>query len=175
MVDDGDDQRFGVVDVHYPSAGGAQAALVVAADRRFSHIVAEHVRSFPVVAAYEAGRFYLRELPPIRAVIKVAQPLKLVVIDGYVDLDPLGRPGLGAHLHAETGLPVVGVAKSAFRTATHARPVCRGASQRPLFVTAIGIPIEEAAGMVAEMAGAYRIPDALRKVDHLAATPRGDI
>jgi deoxyribonuclease V len=174
MVNDEGDRRFGAVDVHYPAAGGAQAALVVAADRRFRHIVAEHVRSFPVAAAYEAGRFYLRELAPIRAVILDAEPLTLVVIDGYVDLDPLGRPGLGAHLHAETGLPVVGVAKSAFRTATHARLVRRGTARRPLFVTALGVPIEEAAGMVAEMAGAYRIPDALRRVDRLAATRRHD-
>jgi deoxyribonuclease V len=100
--------------------------------------------------------------------------LTLVVIDGYVDLDPLGQPGLGAHLHAETGLPVVGVAKSAFRTATHARQVRRGTSKRPLFVTAVGVPIEEAAGMVAEMAGPHRIPDALRRVDRLAATRRHD-
>jgi len=65
------------------------------------------------------------------------------VIDGYADLDPDGRPGLGAHVHAEFGMPVIGVAKSRFRTATHAVPVQRGSSVRPLFITAAGMPAAE--------------------------------
>jgi deoxyribonuclease V len=169
MATDGDGVRFGAVDVHYPSAGGARAALVVAGDRRFARIIAQHVHVVMEVAGYEPGRFYLRELPPIRAVLHDAPPLELVVIDGYVDLDPLGRPGLGAHLHAETGLPVIGVAKAAYHTATHAHPVRRRPSNRPLFVTSTGVPIEVAARMVGEMAGRHRIPDALRLVDRLAA------
>ena len=64
--------------------------------------------------------------------------------DGYADLDPGGRP-LGAHVHAEFGIPVIGVAESRFRTATHAVPVLRGSSVRPLFVTAAGMPAAEAA------------------------------
>jgi hypothetical protein len=66
--------------------------------------------------------------------------LGLLVIDGYADLDPGGRPGLGAHAHRDFVIPVIGVAKSVFRTATHAIPVLRGSSARPLFVTAAGIP-----------------------------------
>jgi deoxyribonuclease V len=50
------------------------------------------------------------------------------VIDGYADLDPDGRPGLGAY--AEFGIPVIGVAKSPFRTATHILPVRRGSHER---------------------------------------------
>jgi deoxyribonuclease V len=42
------------------------------------------------------------------------------VIDGYVNLDPAGTPGLGAHLHAHTALPIIGVAKTAFGAAIHA-------------------------------------------------------
>jgi hypothetical protein len=34
------------------------------------------------------------------------------VVDGYADLDLGGRPGPGAHAHAEFGIPVIGVAKS---------------------------------------------------------------
>jgi len=40
--------------------------------------------------------------------------IDLLVIDGYVHLDPHGRPGLGAHAHAEIAVPVIGVAKTAF-------------------------------------------------------------
>ena len=86
----------------------------------------------------------------------------------YADLDPGGRPGLGARAHAEFGVPVIGVAKSAFRTATHAVPVLRGTSARPLYVTAAGMPRIEAADLVRRMAGRHRLPDALRRADALA-------
>ena len=156
------------MDVHYPDTGGARAALVVAEDGRFADIVDERVCRLAEVAAYEPGRFYARELPAVRAVLACAGRLDLVLIDGYVDLDPLGRPGLGAHLHAEIDIPVVGVAKTAFRTATHAIPVRRGTATRPLYVTAAGLPVERAATLVAQMAGSNRLPDALRRVDALA-------
>ncbi len=160
--------RVGVVDVHYPQSGGARAALVVALDRRMAQVAEQHTAWLPEVEAYQPGRFYLRELPAIRAVLARTGPLDLLVIDGYVDLDPAGRPGLGAHLHAQTGLPVIGVAKTAFHPATHAVPVQRGGAKRPLYVTAAGVPLPAAAALVDEMSGAYRIPDAIRQVDRLA-------
>jgi deoxyribonuclease V len=94
--------------------------------------------------------------------------LGLLVVDGYADLDPGGRPGLGAHVHAEFGVPVIGVAKTTFRTATHAIPVLRGNSKRPVFVTAAGMPRAEAAELVQLMTGRFRVPDALRRADKLA-------
>jgi deoxyribonuclease V len=159
-------------DVHYPVAGGAYAAVVVGADERFAAIVAEHVVYLPTVAAYQPGAFFVRELPAIRAALAVAGDVDLLVIDGYVDLDPHGRPGLGAHLHAATGLPVIGVAKTAFRTATQARPVLRGSSAKPLYVTVAGLDLDEAARKVTSMAGSFRLPDALRRVDALARRER---
>ncbi len=98
--------------------------------------------------------------------------LGLLVVDGYADLDPGGRPGLGAHAHAEFGIPVIGVAKSRFRTAAHTVRVVRGSSVRPLFVTAAGMPAADAADLVRRMAGLYRLPDALRRADTLARTGR---
>ena len=82
------------------------------------------------------------------------------MVDGYADLDPGGRPGLGAHAHAEFGIPVIGVAKSRFRTVTHAVPVVRGSPARPLLVTAAGMPAADAADLVRRMTGRYRLPDA---------------
>jgi deoxyribonuclease V len=155
------------VDVHYLSTG-ARAAAVLAADAAFAHVLAERTAVVPRVPPYRPGEFYLRELPPLRAVLDDLRGLGLLVIDGYADLDPSGRPGLGAHAHAEFGIPVIGVAKSRFRTATHAVPVVRGASGRPLFVTAAGMPCADAADLVRRMAGRYRLPDALRRADTLA-------
>jgi deoxyribonuclease V len=157
-------------DVHYLGPGGARAAAVVAADATFSRVVAEHTVVAAEVAGYRPGEFYLRELPPLRAVLHEVAGLGLLVVDGYADLDPGGRPGLGAHAHREFAVPVIGVAKSAFRTATHAIPVLRGTSARPVFVTAAGMPRAEAAELVRRMAGQFRIPDALRRADQLART-----
>ena len=114
------------------------------------------------------GEFYLRELPPLRAVLDDLSGLGLLVVDGYADLDPDGRPGLGAHAYAEFGIPVIGVAKSRYRTATHAVPVLRGSSARPLFVTSAGMPRADAADLVRRMTGRHRLPDALRRADTLA-------
>jgi deoxyribonuclease V len=160
---------FVAVDVHYPGDAGARAALVAARDRRFSLVTQTRTAMVAAVAPYRPGEFYLRELPPLRAVLPAAGELALIVVDGYVDLDPDGRPGLGARVHAEFGgVPVVGVAKTAFGTATHAARVFRGQSARPLYVTAAGMTIADAAALVAEMDGRFRLPDALRRADRLA-------
>ncbi|NMO49835.1 hypothetical protein HH310_01290 [Actinoplanes sp. TBRC 11911] len=164
--------RYAAVDVYYPPAGGARAALVAADEPRFAVLVEERVGWLPDVAEYRPGEFFERELPAVRAVLADAGPMALVIIDGYVDLDPDGRAGLGAHLYQEIDVPVIGVAKTAFRSASHAIAVHRGAATRPLFVTSAGLPAEHAARMVAEMAGPYRLPDALRRVDALSREPR---
>lgn len=146
----------------------ARAALVVASDPLFGSVCWSRIVVSAVTADYEPGGFWRRELPPLRAVLDGVAGLALLVIDGYVDLDPGGRPGLGARVHAEFGVPVIGVAKTFFQGAVHAVPVGRGRSARPLYVTAAGMSADDAARMVAAMAGPYRIPDALRLVDRLA-------
>ncbi|HTR92411.1 MAG TPA: endonuclease V [Trebonia sp.] len=164
---------FAAADVHYPLSGGARAALVLAEDRAFAEIVAEKTAFVANVAPYVPGQFLRRELPPLRAVLDGVTGIEILVVDGYVDLDPAGRPGLGAHVHAEFGYPVIGVAKTPFVTATHAIPVVRGRATRPLYVTAAGIPVAEAAVMVREMSGEFRLPDALRRVDALSRAAEG--
>jgi deoxyribonuclease V len=163
-----DDDRFGAVDVHYPATGGARVALVVASDPRFATIVAERVAWLDTVLPYQPGRFYARELPAITAVLGGLPAPRRLIIDGYCDLDPLGRPGLGTHVHRELRIPVVGVAKTAFHTATHAVQVRRGSAAKPLYVTAAGLDVDEAVRLVTAMSGRYRLPDALRLVDALA-------
>jgi deoxyribonuclease V len=158
------------VDVHYLRSGGARAAAVVAADATFARVLAERAAVVPEVAPYRPGEFYRRELPPLRAVAGGIAGLGLLMVDGYADLDPDGRPGLGAHAHAEFGIPVIGVAKTGFRTATHAIPVLRGTSARPVLVTAAGMRRTDAAELVRLMAGRFRLPDALRRADQLART-----
>jgi deoxyribonuclease V len=161
---------FAATDVYYPGFGGARAAAGVAADAAFTRVLAEQTALIDDVLPYQPGEFYLRELPPLRAVLHGIPGLGLLVVDGYADLDPEGRPGLGAYAHTEFGIPVIGVAKSALRTATQAIAVRRGTSTRPVFVTAAGMCATEAAGLVQNMAGRFRIPDSLRRADALART-----
>ena len=161
--------RYGAVDVYYPAAGGARAALVVASDPTFAEVVGEHVVHLAEVAPYRPGAFYERELPPIAAAAAAVHgTLDLLIVDGYVTLDPAGRPGLGTHVHRELNVTVIGVAKTGFRGATHAIEVYRGGSRRPLHVTAAGLAPADAADLVRAMAGPHRLPDALKRVDTLS-------
>lgn len=163
--------EYAAVDVCYLASGGARAAVVLASDATFWQLTAERTAMVRRVPPYQSGDFYRRELPPIQAVLSgFREPgsLALLIVDGYVDLDQAGRPGLGAHAHAAFGVPVIGVAKTWFPTATHAVPVLRGEAIRPLFVTAIGMPRADAAHLVRQMAGRYRVPDAMRWADALA-------
>ena len=85
---------------------------MLAADAAFAYVLAERTAVVPRAPAYRPGEFYRREFPPLRAVLEGLRGLGLLVVDGYADLDPAGRPGLGAHAHAEFGIPVIGVARA---------------------------------------------------------------
>jgi deoxyribonuclease V len=157
-------------DVHYVG-DRATAACIVAANWSDPAPREEHVTTVPSVKPYRPGAFFERELPCLLQVLAlVTVPIQVVVVDGYVDLDELGAPGLGAHLHAGLGgrVAVVGVAKTSFRGATFAVEVLRGKSRTPLYVTARGIAMAEAARLVHGMHGPHRIPTLLRRVDQLA-------
>jgi deoxyribonuclease V len=133
-------------------------------------------------APYRSGEFYRRELPAILAVLaRAGVPLDAVVIDGYVWLGG-AHPGLGAHLHEalDERVAVVGVAKTPWGNAPllegsanerRAIPVRRGRSEKPLYVTAVGMDVLLAAALVAGMHGPHRIPTLLKAVDRLVREP----
>lgn len=158
------------VDVHYTGERARAACLTVAswADAAPRH---EWTIEVPEVAEYRPGHFFERELPSVLGVLERApsEP-SIVVIDGYVVLDAQGRPGLGAHLSERLGgrIAVVGIAKRSFAGSEFAVPVLRGTSQKPLFVTALGISKTEAAARVRQMHGPHRIPTICARVDHLS-------
>ena len=152
------------VDVDY-RAKEAVAACVGFAKWTDDVAAFERVVRVPgAAAAYVPGQFYLRELPCVLAVLKGVDA-SVVVVDGYVML-AAGKRGLGGHLHEAIHKPVVGVAKNEFRGATAER-VVRGASKKPLFVTAAGMPTKDAATAIRSMHGAFRIPTLLARADRL--------
>lgn len=68
--------------------------MLVASGADFTDVLAEHTACVPEVSPYRPGQFFLRELPPLCAVLAAAGPLRLLIVDGWVDLDPAGRLGL---------------------------------------------------------------------------------
>ncbi|MBL8916537.1 MAG: endonuclease V [Archangium sp.] len=166
-------------DVHYADEW-ARAALVLASnwpDATEARSVVERVaptksadKSAGAIAAYEPGQFFKRELPCLLRVLEKAGPVQCVVIDGYVWLDREGAPGLGAHLYEALGrgVPVIGIAKTAFKGSDMALRLERPGSKKPLFVTAAGMTPEAALANARRLHGEHRIPTLLKRVDSLA-------
>lgn len=157
------------IDAHYE---GETAAVACVTFQGWADPIpqSEHSLLVHCVEAYIPGEFWRRELPCILAVLRLLpSPPETVVIDGYVWLDGNGRKGLGAHLFEALGgsTAVVGVAKHSFQGADNAALVHRGGSERPLYVTAEGMPGQSAAAAVRSMHGAHRVPTLLKRVDRL--------
>lgn len=119
------------------------------------------------VEPYQPGEFYKRELPLLLLALEQFEP-DVIIVDAHVWLDE-DTPGLGAHLHDAMGgeIPVIGVAKNPFRGSENAQHVVRH-DAKPLYVTAAGMADEEAASGILKMAGEFRIPTMLKRVDHVA-------
>lgn len=157
------------LDVHY---GGslAHAGAIVFRTWTDEHPICQYEASSREAGEYVPGEFYKRELGPLLEVISlIPHSLQTLLIDGYCTLSEEGRPGLGAHLYSalNQSVRIIGVAKTCFRSAPAAQ-VLRGTSMRPLYVSALGMPVLEAAQGVARMHGRFRIPTLLRAVDALA-------
>lgn len=117
-------------------------------------------------AAYEPGRFFEREMPYVLGILaRVTETIDALVVDSYAWLG-VDRPGLGARLHDELHIPVIGVAKTSFLGAPCIH-ITRGASANPLYITAAGIDPATAAEHVRSMHGPFRIPALLKHCDAL--------
>lgn len=150
----------------------AQAAGLVFEDWPVATAIKEYTTLISPVAAYEPGSFYKRELPCLLALInQVEESVDYIIVDGYVWLNETKQPGLGAYLFEALpkSIPVIGVAKNAFRQKNpYAKEIRRGESDKPLFVTSVGVEIDLAVTYIGNMHGNFRIPTLLKKVDQLA-------
>jgi deoxyribonuclease V len=120
------------------------------------------------VQAYEPGSFYKREMPCIiQLLLDHNLSPDFLVIDGFVMLGHESRPGLGMYIYEafERKTPIIGVAKTAFQGSKAEWAVLRGKSQKPLYVTAVGIDLENAKKFIRSMHGKNRIPTLLKLVD----------
>lgn len=156
------------VDVDYRE-NYAVAGCVLFQEWTDSESTTEYVEIVYDIEPYQPGQFYLRELPCLLKVLeKVAEPISIIIVDGYVWLDSSQRPGLGAKLYEalNDSVPIIGVAKSSF-AGSAGITVMRGTSTRPLFVTSVGIEPQTAAEYIQQMHGANRVPTLLKRVDTL--------
>lgn len=156
-------------DVHYREHD-ATAACVLASSWEASEPSAAWTRVVAPIAPYEPGAFFKRELPCLLEVLRPAPPLTAIVIDGYVWLDEVKAPGLGAHLFSALGarVPVLGLAKTAFKGSAMATAVPRPGSTKPLFLTCIGMDEATALAHIDRLHGTFRLPTLVKRVDALA-------
>lgn len=157
------------VDVDYRATGATVAGVLFHAwsDTQASQEITVNVAQ---VAPYISGQFYKRELPCILALLQQlpTQP-KIIVVDGHVFLGAAQKAGLGKYLYDALGgkVAVIGVAKRGFKGGSAETHIYRGQSLTPLYVTAVGIPPAQARTHILTMAGNYRLPTLLKRVDQL--------
>jgi deoxyribonuclease V len=130
------------------------------------------------VEEYQPGEFYKRELPCILSLIKKIDTnnIETIIIDGFVFLDDQNKFGLGGYLYLslEEKIPIIGVAKTNFSTINlNKRSLLRGQSEKPLYITSIGIEIDKATELIKLMDGEYRTPTLLKKLDTLTKAKCG--
>ena len=160
-----------VIDADYNEKTRQGHAAGVLAESVFSHGEAGIVTAtVDNIGSYIPGRFYLRELKCIDAVLaKVSlKDISLIVIDGYADLGTTDK-ALGTHVFEKYGIPVIGVAKNRYRTCfVENTEVVRGNSTKKLYVTCAGMDHEEAKRTVIRMAGENRLPWLIKLADTCA-------
>jgi deoxyribonuclease V len=130
------------------------------------------------VQDYVPGQFSRRELPCIlRLLAEHRLSPSYIVIDGFVYLDGVSRPGLGKYLYdaLASKIGIIGVAKTPFKGLT---PGCceiyRGNSKKPLYVTSAGVASQHARQFIRSMHGKFRIPTLLKKADQLCQLKRSE-
>lgn len=156
-------------DVQYAERGAKAAGLVFACWES-DEIIQEIIRDIDSVAPYTPGEFYKRELPCLLELLKgLGKPVDAILVDGYVTLGKEANPGLGMHLYEAINgsTPVIGVAKKEFIGTPEECRIFRGSGSNPLYVSAIGVPLEQAKSAITRMHGEFRIPTVLKMVDRV--------
>lgn len=157
------------VDVDYRDWGASVAGISFESweDEKESNIFRSKCHS---IEEYVPGEFFRRELPSI---LKLIQEHDLnpdiIIVDGFVHLDGKNKPGLGMHLYnaLHEKVVVIGVAKKPFKGIVRNCEVYRGNSKTPLYITSVGVQLEEAKRCIKSMHGKYRIPVLLKKADQV--------
>jgi deoxyribonuclease V len=157
------------VDVDYKDEQAKVAGVLFEGwtDSKAANVVTTIVND---IREYETGLFYKRELPCILQLLdELDDNPDCIVVDGYVFLDGVEKPGLGKYLYdaLDKKIPVIGVAKRSFSNISDDYALLRGDSEKALFVTSVGIDQTTAMSQIASMYGPHRNPYLLKKADQV--------
>lgn len=157
------------IDVFYRETSACTAGILFKQWEDFS-FVSTHTSIATEINEYVSGEFYKRELPCILQLLQEHQlEPDIIIVDGYVYLDGHSKPGLGKYLYdaLDGKVPIVGVAKSPFARSSAINEVLRGKSHKPIYVSCVGIKLEDVVKNIHLMHGTYRIPKLLKNADQL--------
>ncbi|HXV92583.1 MAG TPA: endonuclease V [Pseudonocardia sp.] len=185
-------RRVAGLDVSYETGSDRAVAAAVVVETGghggVARIVEEVVVEGSVTFPYVPGLLAFREVPLLeRALQRLRTPVDLLLCDGQGIAHPR-RCGLACHLGVRTGLPAVGCAKNHL-VGEHNEPRPRRGDREPLvdggdilgyaLRTRDGvrsvyvspghrIGVAQAAEVVLALCSAHRLPDPLRRADHVS-------
>lgn len=122
------------------------------------------------ISDYCPGQFYKRELQCVDAILEQVDldTIGMIIVDGFADFGTDVR-SLGTYVYDNYHLPVIGIAKNPYKPCIIKDiEVTRGSSNRPLFVTCMGMDHGLAKEIVRQMAGENRIPFLVKEADKIA-------
>ncbi len=182
-----DPQIVAGLDVAYAPGSDHAAAAVVLLDAESGTVVESSTACIEVGFPYVPGLFAFREVPALLAALRGLRTVPdLLVCDGYGLAHPR-RFGLACHLGVLTGLPSIGVGKTAFVGEHSEVGAERGAwaplteagevigrvlrtrtGVKPVFVS-VGhrIGLDRACAQVLRLCRGFRLPETVRAADHL--------
>ncbi|TDE39382.1 endonuclease V [Actinomadura sp. 6K520] len=180
------------LDVAYAGGGGGAgtrlAAAVAVLDGTSLEVIEESVAVGTAAFPYVPGLFAFRELPTLLDALRGLRTVpELLVCDGFGVAHPR-RFGLACHVGVLTGLPAIGVGKTAFvgaheepgRRRGDASPLLDGGEVvgrvlrtrdgvKPVYVS-VGhrTDLDTACRNVLDLTPEYRLPETTRRADRLA-------
>jgi deoxyribonuclease V len=176
------------LDISYEVGSERAVGAAVVVDTERGTVLEEVVVEGTVTFPYVPGLLAFREVPILlRAIDQLATPVGLLLCDGQGLAHPR-RCGVACHLGVLTGLPAVGCAKNHL-VGGHREPGPRRGDREPLVEggDVLGcvlrtqddvrpvyvspghlIGVDQAADVVLGLCSAYRLPDPVRRADHIS-------
>jgi deoxyribonuclease V len=176
------------LDISYEIGSDRLVAAAVVVDARTGAVVEEVVVDGTATFPYVPGLLAFREVPMLlRALERLTTSVGLLLCDGQGLAHPR-RCGVACHLGVLTGLPAIGCAKNHL-VGEHREPGQQRGDREPLVdgTEVLGhalrtqdgvrpvyvspghlIGVEQATDVVLGLCSAYRLPDPVRRADHIS-------